>query len=100
MKALIWNIRSVKSQQAFPRVKMLHNYHKFTFIGLLEPFQHINEINKYKRRLKMKLALSNCNGKIWLFINHDIITYVLKDTDQQLTVQLQDQKQALNFVAH
>lgn len=46
----------------------------------------------------MKLALSNCNGNIWLFINHDIFTYVLRDTVQKLNVQLHDQNKALNFV--
>ncbi|KAG5616344.1 hypothetical protein H5410_016168 [Solanum commersonii] len=67
---------------------MLHNFHKFTFIGLLEPFQNCRRINKYRRRLRMPLATSNCNGKTWFFTNRDFTTTVIKDTEQQLTLQL------------
>lgn len=98
MKAFIWNIRSVKSQQAFHRVQMLHNFHKFSFIGLMEPFQQARHINKYKRRLKMDYAKANCNGKIWLFTNHNITANVLYDSAQQLTVQLEDSNLNFTFV--
>lgn len=64
MKAFIGNIRSVKSQQSFQRVQMLHKFHKISFIGLMEPFQNLRQINKYKRRLHMEKAKTNCNGKI------------------------------------
>uniref|UniRef100_A0A0V0I5C8 Putative ovule protein n=1 Tax=Solanum chacoense TaxID=4108 RepID=A0A0V0I5C8_SOLCH len=39
----------------------------------------------------MPLATSNCNGKIWYFTNHDFTTTVIKDTEQQLTLQLHHQ---------
>lgn len=77
MKALVWNSRSVKSQQVFERVQMLHRFHKITFIDLMELFQLARHINKYKRRVKMNLAISNCNDKIWLFTNHNVIATVL-----------------------
>jgi len=88
MKAFIWNIRSVKSQQAFQRVQMLHKFHNFLFIGLMEPFQDSRHINKYRRRLRMSNATTNCNGKIWFFTNHDVDFTIIKDTDQQLTMKL------------
>lgn len=40
MKALIWNIRFVTTQNATQRVHMLHNFDKLNFIALMEPFQH------------------------------------------------------------
>lgn len=60
---------------------MLHNFHKFTFIGLLEPLQNSRHIEKYKRRLRMPLATSNCNGKICFFTNYDFTTTVVKDSE-------------------
>lgn len=80
IKALIWNIRSVKTQKAFQRVQMLHNYHKFAFVALLEPFQHVRFINRYRRRLKMPKAMHNCNGKIWIFTNHGFDVTVVSDS--------------------
>lgn len=50
-KSIIWNIISVRSQKAFQRVQMLHKYHKFDFIALLEPFQHTRTINRYKSKI-------------------------------------------------
>jgi len=67
---------------------MLHKFHNFTSVALLEPFQQARHLNKYRRRLKMPIAVSNCNGKIWLFINHDIDMNVVKDEEQQITVEL------------
>ncbi|KAG5595366.1 hypothetical protein H5410_036598 [Solanum commersonii] len=75
-----------QSQQDFHRVQMLHNFHKFYFIGLVEPFQHVRQINKYIRRLRMPLVKQNCNGKIWVIINSDFDVTVVRDTKQQLTL--------------
>lgn len=66
-KALISNLRSVRTQKAFPKVQMLSNFHKFSFIALLEPFQRANQIQKYKKRLKMSYVGENYNGEIWIF---------------------------------
>ncbi|KAG5620558.1 hypothetical protein H5410_005776 [Solanum commersonii] len=70
IKALIWNIRSVKSQRAFQRAQMLNNYHKFGFIALLEPFQQVRTINKYRWILSAPEAFHNKNEKIWVFVNN------------------------------
>jgi len=90
MKALIWNIRSVKSHKAFQRVQSLHMYHKFAFVALLEPFQHMNTLNGYKIRLKMSLAFNNVNGKIWIFVNHGYEAAIVSNSDQQITLRLKD----------
>ncbi|KAK4737677.1 hypothetical protein R3W88_001374 [Solanum pinnatisectum] len=99
MNALIWNIRSVRTQNAFQRVKMLHNHHKFAFVALFEPFQEVRHINKYRRRLRMPLGIHNSNGKIWLYINHGFDVSVMSNLDQQLTVLINNQYNALNFYA-
>ncbi|KAG5601718.1 hypothetical protein H5410_033088, partial [Solanum commersonii] len=61
---------------------MLHNVHKFSFIALLEPFQDNRHINKYRRRLRMPFATSNCKKY---------------STDQQLTLNLKHQTQQHTF---
>ncbi|XP_059315791.1 uncharacterized protein LOC132066504 [Lycium ferocissimum] len=92
MKTLFWNIRSVNSQQAFHRVQMLHRHHKFSIIALMEPFQHFRHIQRFRRRLGMRYAHHNYNGKIWFFINDNIDVEVIQDTDQQITVKLSFQE--------
>lgn len=99
IKALIWNIRSVRTQKAFQRVQMLHKYNTFDFIALLEPFQHVSSINRYKMRLRMSGAYHNCNGKIWLFTNHGLEVSVLSNSDQQITILMQDRAKGSRFHA-
>ncbi|KAG5594870.1 hypothetical protein H5410_036102 [Solanum commersonii] len=54
----------------------------------MEPFQNINNIQRFKRRLGMEYANYNCNGKIWVFIKDHIQVEVLADSDQMLTMRL------------
>lgn len=78
---------------------MLHYHHKFAFVALLEPFQAVRHINKYRRRLKMPLGTHNNNGKIWLFTNHGFDVSVVSNSDQQLTVLMKNHFTALSFYA-
>ncbi|XP_060200195.1 uncharacterized protein LOC132628431 [Lycium barbarum] len=57
----------------------------------MEPFQHQGQIQKYRRKLGMPYANSNCNGKIWFFVQHNVNVEVLLDTEQSITVKLQFQ---------
>lgn len=82
MKAVIWNIRSVNTQQIFQRVQLLHNFHKFALVALLEPFQHVGSINRYKRRLKMPFASHNTNDHIWVFIKNVFDATVIANSNQ------------------
>lgn len=91
IKALIWNIKPVMSLKAFKWVQMLHNFRKFDFVTLVEPFQHLRYINKYSKRLKMQRVVYNKNEKIWVFINHGFDLSVMSSSDQQLTLLLQNQ---------
>jgi len=87
-KALFWNIRSVRTQNAFHRVQMLYRHHKFFLIALMEPFQDTRHIRKYKRRLGMQYVNYNSNGQIWVFIQEGIHVGVVSDSEQQLTLHL------------
>ncbi|XP_059313352.1 uncharacterized protein LOC132064401 [Lycium ferocissimum] len=54
----------------------------------MEPFQHVSKIQQYRRRIGMPYANSNCNGKIWFFVNENVDVEILQDTTQQITVKL------------
>ncbi|XP_059291461.1 uncharacterized protein LOC132044942 [Lycium ferocissimum] len=97
MKAFIWNIRSVRTQQAFHRLQMLHRHHKFTFIALMEPFQQARNVEIYKRKIGMNIAGANSKGKIWYFIEANVDVQVLSDTTQQISLKivLLDQNKSL-----
>ncbi|XP_075083544.1 uncharacterized protein LOC142167279 [Nicotiana tabacum] len=91
IKTLIWNIRSVKIQQAFQRVINMQKEHGFFVIALMEPFQNQSFIQKYRRRLGMDAAISNVNGKIWLFLDSVVQWDLLIDREQQLTIRVYHQ---------
>ena len=76
---------------------MLHKFHKFSFIALVEPFKNLNQINRYKKILKMPTVSANCSGLIWFFANHDIDITVISYTEQQLTIKLAEANQSHNF---
>lgn len=97
MKALIWNIRSVRSQNTFQGVQILHNYHKFSFMALMELFQPVNLINRYRRKLRMPRDIHNNNEKIWIFSNHGFEVTMKSNLEQKLIVLLQNQPMALSF---
>lgn len=88
LKALFWNVRSVKTQNSFHRIQMLNRHHQFSIIALMEPFQNVMQIPKYKSRLRMSYANYNQNGKIWVFIQDHIQVDVILDAEQQLTLRL------------
>ncbi|XP_059284863.1 uncharacterized protein LOC132038161 [Lycium ferocissimum] len=88
IKALIWNIRSINTQQAFQRLVMLQRQYKCFIIALMETFQNCRHLQKYKRRLGMESAIPNVNGKIWGFLDVVVQWEVLMDTEQQITLKL------------
>ncbi|XP_059285640.1 uncharacterized protein LOC132039116 [Lycium ferocissimum] len=54
----------------------------------MEPFQNANKIHQYRIRISMPYANSNCNRKIWFFVNDNIDVEILEDTSQQVTLKL------------
>ncbi|XP_055835039.1 uncharacterized protein LOC129903500 [Solanum dulcamara] len=88
MNALIWNIRSVNTKEAFTRLIKMNQRHQFGFIGLMEPFQDSNKIEEYKRRLGMEHAMANISGKIWIFVEDIFDYHIIMDHQQHLTINL------------
>ncbi|XP_060183360.1 uncharacterized protein LOC132613364 [Lycium barbarum] len=86
--SLMWNIRSVNTQQAFERVVLMHRQKNFNFIALMEPFQHHRHIDMYRLWLGMGTAWHNITGKIWVFVNEEFQAEVTKDNEQLLALKL------------
>lgn len=85
INTLIWNVRGINTQGALERLKMLKKMHKLSIIVVLEPFSDSTHVQHFKHQLAMEKAISNCNGKIWLFWTTDIDCVVLEKDEQQIT---------------
>ncbi|XP_060182476.1 uncharacterized protein LOC132612168 [Lycium barbarum] len=57
-------------------------------LALMDPFQHVRQIQKFKRRLGMHQAGANCSGNIWFFVEENVDVEILSDTAQQITLKL------------
>ncbi|XP_075080475.1 uncharacterized protein LOC107786790 [Nicotiana tabacum] len=88
MKAIIWNVRSVNTMQAFERLITMHRQHHFEFIGILEPMQQSNKMENYRRRIGLAQAVVNVSNKIWAFIDEVFDVDILYNTTQQITLRL------------
>ncbi|KAH0651903.1 hypothetical protein KY284_031815 [Solanum tuberosum] len=67
------------------------NIRQMAIEGLLEPFEDKQEIEEFSKRLGMKHAVANANGKIWAFIDEILDSEVIRDEDQMLTIKLHNQ---------
>ncbi|KAG5568244.1 hypothetical protein H5410_064739 [Solanum commersonii] len=85
ISTIIWNIRGINTQGVLERIKMLKRMHQLSIIAILEPFSDAIQIQSFKNQLAMEHAVSNRNGKIWLFWNKDIDCVVIEEDDQQIT---------------
>lgn len=88
MNVLIWNISSVNTQKAFTRLINMHKRYQFCFIGLMEPFHDKQGLEVYRRKLDIKHAVANINGKIIAFVDEILEVEVLRDEEKQITVKL------------
>ncbi|XP_075084879.1 uncharacterized protein LOC142168117 [Nicotiana tabacum] len=88
MDALIWNIRSVNTQQAFERLIKMHRQHHFEFIGLMEPMQQARKLERYRRKIGFAQAIANVSNKIWAFIDEVFDVTIMYNMVQQLTLRL------------
>ncbi|XP_059289461.1 uncharacterized protein LOC132042981 [Lycium ferocissimum] len=88
MNALIWNIRSVNSMEAFTRLIQMQNKYHFGFICLMEPFQEVSKLENYRRRIGLQHALANCSRKIRVFIDDIFEFQILSDHVHQLILKL------------
>uniref|UniRef100_A0A1U7W1W5 Uncharacterized protein LOC104224152 n=1 Tax=Nicotiana sylvestris TaxID=4096 RepID=A0A1U7W1W5_NICSY len=68
MDAIIWNVRSVNTMQAFERLITMHRQHHFEFIGILEPMQQSSKMERYTTRIGLAQAVVNVSNKIGLLL--------------------------------
>lgn len=68
MDAIIWNVRSVNTMQAFERLITMHRQHHFKFIGILEPMQQSSKMERYTTRIGLAQAVVNVSNKIGLLL--------------------------------
>ncbi|XP_019232504.1 PREDICTED: uncharacterized protein LOC109213198 [Nicotiana attenuata] len=88
MDAIIWNVRSVNTMQAFERLITMHRQHHFEFIGVIEPMQQSNKMERYRARIGLAQAVVNISNKIWAFIDEIFEVTILYNMTQQLTLRL------------
>ncbi|KAK6773761.1 hypothetical protein RDI58_028999 [Solanum bulbocastanum] len=81
ISTIIWNVRGINTQGVLERIKMFRKLHQPSIIAILEPFADKNHVQNFKVQLAMEQAVSNCNGKIWVFWNKDIDCAVLEEDE-------------------
>lgn len=86
MDAIIWNVRSFNTMQAFQRLITMHQKHQFQFIGTIEPMQQSHKMERYRARIGLAQAVVNVSNKIWAFIDEIFVVTMLHDISQQLTL--------------
>ncbi|KAG5595027.1 hypothetical protein H5410_036259 [Solanum commersonii] len=62
--------------------------HQVSMIAILEPFSDSTQINMFKSMFAMDHAVSNINGKIWLFWTNEITCSVFEADEQQISCEL------------
>lgn len=98
MNALIWNIRSFNTMQAFERVITIDRQFHFDFIALMEPKQHIRTVDQYRRRLGFEQVVVNVSNKIWVFIDQKFDFDILVNMEQQITLKMTDTDDHKEFI--
>ncbi|XP_070054818.1 uncharacterized protein LOC142179966 [Nicotiana tabacum] len=88
MDAIIWNVRSVKTMQAFERLITMHRRHHFEFIGNLEPMQQARKMERYRKRIGLATTVVNVFNKIRAFIDEVYDVTIVYNMVQQLTLRL------------
>ncbi|KAK6791450.1 hypothetical protein RDI58_010531 [Solanum bulbocastanum] len=88
ISTIIWNVRGINTQGVIERLRNLKIIHQVSMIAVLEPFSDSAQLNTFKSMLAMDNAVSNINGKIWLFWINDINCTVLEADEQQITCEI------------
>ncbi|XP_070014295.1 uncharacterized protein [Nicotiana sylvestris] len=98
MNALIWNIRSVNTQQAFERLTKMHRQNHYDFVGLMEPKQQAKKLERYRNKIGLAQAISNVSNKIWAFIDEHVefvLTLIYAKCDAIERIELWDSLYAM-----
>ncbi|KAF3641418.1 hypothetical protein FXO38_09638 [Capsicum annuum] len=62
---------------------------------LIELFQQVGQIQRFRKKLKMHRAVANISENIWFFLRDDVDMEIINDSDQQIFINIlipEDQK--------
>ncbi|XP_055835240.1 uncharacterized protein LOC129903721 [Solanum dulcamara] len=85
---LSWNVRGINTQGVMERLQSLKSIHQISLFAILEPFSDSSQIHQFRNQLNMDNAISNPNGKIWLFWNKDVDCRILENGEQVITCEI------------
>lgn len=54
----------------------------------MEPWQDLNKLEEYRRKLGIHSAYANMTVKIWALIDEDVDMDIMMDMEQQMTLKL------------
>ncbi|XP_055826362.1 uncharacterized protein LOC129894731 [Solanum dulcamara] len=85
---LSWNVRGINTQGVMERLQSLKSIHQISLFAILEPFSDSSQIHQFRNQLNMDNAISNPNGKIWLFWNKDVDCRILENGEHVITCEI------------
>ncbi|KAH0705908.1 hypothetical protein KY285_010432 [Solanum tuberosum] len=77
--------RSINTQGSLERLQTLTKMHQLDMIAILEPSADNSQLNIVRVHLQMDHAISNPNGKIWLFWANAITGNIHENSEQHIT---------------
>ncbi|KAG5606082.1 hypothetical protein H5410_027574 [Solanum commersonii] len=77
--------RSINTQGSLERLQTLKKMHQLGMIVVLEPFADNSQLNTVRVHLQMEHAVSNSNGKNWLFWSNAITVKIHENSEQHIT---------------
>ncbi|XP_073151848.1 uncharacterized protein [Henckelia pumila] len=83
MNCLIWNIRGLGKPENQSFLEDLRQVHKSKIVSIIEPMIQL-DVRYMTRKFNFCQVLSNCTGKIWVFLSEEISFEVLVDHSQFL----------------
>ena len=92
-------MRGINTQGMLERLKILRKLHHLSVITILEPFSDSVHIQNFKVQLSMDNAISNCNGKIWVFWSSDIDCNILDEDEKQITCNMNHNELQYQFTS-
>lgn len=92
-----WNIKSVRTQSAFERLKTIKNQYNSTFICLEEPFVQAEKLTSYMRMLDLQGCYANNNNKIWIMWSNEYTVFIISDTEKQVTCKINHPSTDMDF---
>jgi len=82
---MCWNARSINTQGSLERIQTLKKLHQLSMIAILKPFADTSQLNIVRIQIQMDHAVSNPNGKIWLFWSNEITGSIHENCEQHIT---------------